>query len=118
MSPLFEQAPIYFSFDPLFFIQDCVQKRRIVWTYHVNMRLKARYIPREWILESVSAYDLIEHYPEDKYMPSYLIWSSFRDVVFHVLFATDIDNGNVRVVTAYRPDPDLWAACMKQRRRK
>jgi|GEM_PF-1286299 len=26
----------------------------------------------------------------------------------HVLFAVDVDDDNVRVVTAYRPDPEEW----------
>ena len=32
--------------NPLAFIQDCIKLERIVWTYHVNMRLKDRFIPR------------------------------------------------------------------------
>jgi len=31
------------------------------------MRLKERFIPREWIIASVNGYELIESYPRDKY---------------------------------------------------
>ena len=31
-----------------------------------------------------------------------------RDDCFHVLFAVDVENDNVRIVTAYRPHPDEW----------
>jgi len=62
-----EQSTPYLSFEPLVFIQDCVRARRIIWTYHVNMRLKERFIPREWIIASVNGYELIESYPRDKY---------------------------------------------------
>jgi hypothetical protein len=45
-----------------------------MWTYHVNMRLQGRFISREEILDSVSEYQIIEEYPADKYLPSYLIY--------------------------------------------
>jgi hypothetical protein len=46
--------------DPLDFIRDCVRNRRIYWTYHVNMRLKDRFLDRGMILESADAYEIIE----------------------------------------------------------
>lgn len=103
--------------DPLRFIQGCVKARKILWTYHVNMRLEARFIPRDAILESIGAYALIESYPEDKYLPSYLVWSINERGIFHVLFAVDVKGDNVRVVTAYRPNPEEWDDDLKVRRR-
>jgi hypothetical protein len=58
--------------DPLVFIRERVRARAILWTYLVNMRLRNRFIPRERILESVDTYEVIESYPGDKYLPSYL----------------------------------------------
>ncbi len=69
------------------------------------MRLERRPITRSEILEAVDSYLLVESYPEDKYLPSYLVLGLES---FHVLFAVDFENDNVRVVTAYRPDPDEW----------
>ena len=56
--------------DPLAFIQRCVRERKILWTYHVNMRIERRHITRDEILGAVDAYEIIESYPEDKYLPS------------------------------------------------
>jgi hypothetical protein len=81
------------------------------------MRLKGRYIPRRRILESVESFEIIEAYPEDKYLPSYLVFSRQEDIVFHVLFAVDVAAENVRVITAYRPNPEEWEADLKTRRR-
>lgn len=103
--------------DPLLFIQDCVRSTSIYWTYHFNIRLRERSIPRSWILSSVDDYDLIESYLDDKYMPSYLVWSKIGDVIFHVLFAADTEAKNIRIVTAYKPDPEEWVGDMKKRRR-
>ncbi|MBS3779610.1 MAG: DUF4258 domain-containing protein [Desulfovermiculus sp.] len=59
------------------------------------MRLRQRSIPRSWILESVENYILIESYPEDKYLPSYLVWSKYNDEIFHILFGVDTNGKNV-----------------------
>ena len=102
--------------DPLGFIQRCVGQRKVLWTYHVNMRLTARFVPRAAILESVSRFEVIESYPEDKYLPSYLIRTEHEGEVFHVLFATNVLNDQVRIVTCYRPDPGEWDQDLRQRR--
>jgi uncharacterized protein DUF4258 len=102
--------------DPLRFIQWCVRARKILWTYHANMRLEERFIVRDAVLEAVEAYELIESYPEDKYLPSYLVRSEDARGVFHVLFAADVEGDNVRVVTAYRPNPEEWEDDLRTRR--
>lgn len=76
--------------DPLAFIRNCVKLKKIRWTYHVNMRMKGRFISRQIILNSFENYEIIEEYPKDKYFPSYLIYSHYQDEIFHVLFAVDI----------------------------
>jgi hypothetical protein len=99
--------------DALEFIRRCIRERKIYWTYHVNMRLASRYVTREDILSTVDSYEILEAYPKDKYLPSYLVLAGSR---FHVLFATDLEADNVRVITTYIPDPDEWALDLKKRR--
>jgi hypothetical protein len=100
--------------DPLAFIQRCVRERKLHWTYHVNMRLEGRHISRGEILNAVETYQMVEAYPHDKYLPSYLVGTH----AFHVLFATDTEEDNVRIVTAYRPDPDEWEPGSMTRRKR
>ena len=102
--------------DPLAFIQACVRQRSIFWTYHINLRLQRRSIARQTILDAVDTYEIIEAYPEDKYLPSYLTLAKHLEEVFHLLFATDVEGENVRIVTAYRPSPDEWESDGKTRR--
>ncbi len=102
--------------DPLLFIQDCVRRERLFWTYHVNMRLAGRFIPREAIFAAVDTFELVEAYPDDKYLPSYLLLGRAGADAFHVLFAVDVEGDNVRVVTAYRPDAAEWQDNLKTRR--
>ena len=68
--------------DPLRFIQECVLSRRVLWTYHVNMRLQGRFIRREAVLDAVESYEIIEANPEDKYLPSYLVLGRYAGQAF------------------------------------
>jgi hypothetical protein len=103
--------------NPLDFIQRCVNEQRIFWTYHVNMRMKGRFIHRQIILDSIQHYEIIEEYPDDKYFPSYLVLSKYQDKGFHVLFAVDVEEKNVRIITAYYPSLNEWEEGYKTRRK-
>ena len=102
--------------DPLEFIQRCVAARKIRWTYHVNMRFGERALSRDAVLDAAPTYEIVEAYPEDKYLPSYLVYAASHGIIFHVLFAVDVADDHVRVVTVYRPDPAEWADDMRSRR--
>ena len=102
--------------DPLDFIRKCIEQGRIFWTYHVNMRFGQRPIRREIILNSVGSFEIIEEYPSDKYLPSYLIRAEHETLVFHIQIATDVAFENIRIVTAYVPDPGKWSEDFRVRR--
>jgi hypothetical protein len=99
------------------FIKSCINRRKIHWTYHVNMRLKGRFIPREAILSSVDTYEIIEEYPKDKYFPSYLIYAEYEKQIIHIQIAIDLKNDNIAIVTTYKPTLDKWDKDFKTRRR-
>jgi hypothetical protein len=103
--------------DPVVFIRECLNARRILWTYHVNMRLGQRPITRRMILDAADSYEMVEAYPDDKYFPSYLLLGRTGDDTFHVLFGADVPERTVRVVTAYVPRPEEWEPDLKTRRR-
>jgi len=79
--------------------------------------MKGRHISRRMILESTRLFEIIDEYPEDKYLPSYLVLSRYEGRSFHVLFASDTEEDNVRVITAYYPSIDEWDEALKTRRR-
>ena len=58
--------------DPLEFIQRCVRERKVYWTYHVNMRLTGRHISRDDVFGAGDSYEVIESYPDDKYLRNWL----------------------------------------------
>jgi hypothetical protein len=104
------------SIDILDFIKSCIRRGKIYWTYHVNMRLKGRFIPREVILASVDSYEIIEEYPKDKYLPSYLIYAQYRDQIIHIQIAANVEIDRVIIMTAYEPTLDKWKEDFKSRR--
>jgi len=104
--------------DPIRFIQDCIRRGRVLWTYHVNMRLAGRFIPRESIVGVVETLELVEAYPDDKYLPSDLVLGRADADGLHVLVAVDVEGDNVRIVTAYHPDPAEWQDELRTRRPK
>ncbi len=103
--------------DILEFIQSFVVRQRIHWTYHVNMRLKGRFIPRKAILSSAGCYEIIEEYVSGRHLPSYLIHSEYEKEAVHILFAVDLLNDYVTIVTAYKPSPSKWGEDFKTRRK-
>lgn len=94
--------------DILKFILSCIKRRKILWSYHVNMRLKERFITREAILSSVDTFKIIEEYPKDKYSPSYLIYAKSGDQIIHVQIAINKDDDIITIITAYKPTLDKW----------
>ena len=102
--------------DPLEFIRCCLAEGHVYWTYHVNMRLRQRHITREMVLAATADMEIIEAYPDDKYLPSYLILCKSVQFTFHMVCATDVPGDNIRIVTAYVPDPVEWMPDLKTRR--
>lgn len=79
------------------------------------MRLGQRFISRNTIV-GAQDYEVVEAYPDDKYLPSYLLLGRRGDIAFHVLFAADVEGQNVRIVTAYHPSSEEWEDDLKTRR--
>jgi len=108
------------SESDLALIQRCVREGRLLWTYHVNMRLRQRRVTCSLVTESVDSYQIIEQYPRSqtsRYLPSCLIHTKHHGEVIHILFALDREGDTVRIVTVYRPDPAEWDADVLRRKK-
>lgn len=102
--------------DPIGFIRACFAEAKVFWTYHAHMRLQRRSLTRNDIFAAAASFVLVEAYPDDKYLPSYLVLGSSPAGSIHVLVAVDVAEDNIRIVTAYRPDPAEWEDDLKTRR--
>ncbi|MBI3581911.1 MAG: DUF4258 domain-containing protein [Nitrospinae bacterium] len=102
--------------NPIEFVKRCISEGKVLWTYHVNMRMRNRHIPRHAIISSMASYEIIEAYPDDKYLPSYLVYARHEKAVIHILFGVDVYNENVRIITAYHPSTEQWSGGLKRRK--
>lgn len=104
--------------DPLRFIRRHLLEGKVRWTYHATMRLASRSFRSEILLKAAESLEIMESYPDDKYLPSYLLRGELEGAVFHAHIAADVEGDNVRVVTLYLPSVDEWDAEFRKRRTK
>lgn len=55
------------------------------------MRLQQRGIDAEALGNAVASLEIIEAYPEDKYLPSFLLRGEIKGAVFHAQIAADVE---------------------------
>jgi hypothetical protein len=67
-------------------------------------------------LKGADSLEIIESYPDDKYLPSFLVRGECEGRVFHAQIAADVEGGNIRVVTMYVPVPEEWDSALRIRR--
>lgn len=48
--------------------------------------------------------NIVEAYPKDKYLPSYLIYAMHNDEIFHIQIAIDKKDDTIVLVTSYKPN--------------
>lgn len=80
------------------------------------MRFGERRVHREIVLSAMDTFEIIEEYPEDKYLPSYLVRAEYGALVLHVQVATDLPGDSIRIVTAYLPDFRKWEKDFRRRK--
>src|SRR5262249_48441038 len=62
--------------------------RKVFWTYHASMRLVRRALTRTDVFGAAPGFVLVESYPDDKYLPSYLVLGFTSSGPIHVLIGT------------------------------
>jgi hypothetical protein len=80
------------------------------------MRLEQRSLRSEILVMGADSLEIIESYPDDKYLPSFLVRGEYEDGVFHAHIAVDVEGRNVRIVTMYTPAPEEWDTKLRIRR--
>jgi hypothetical protein len=103
---------------PLDFIRSCIVSQRIRWTYHATMRLAQRSLTSSMLTNPEAALEILENYPDDKYLPSYLVRVAADGALFHAQIAIDTEGNNIRVVTMYWPNPLEWSLDFRARKER
>lgn len=82
------------------------------------MRFAQRAVSAGMLGDAIATLEIIEEYPRDKYLPSFLVRGNSGGIVFHAQIATDVEGGNIRIVTMYVPDVHVWDNGLRLRRIK
>lgn len=68
------------------------------------------------LMEGAGSLEIIETYPDDKHLPSYLVRGECEGRVFHAQIAADVAGKNIRIVTMYLPAAEEWDSVFRVRR--
>jgi hypothetical protein len=71
------------------------------------MRLEQRSLRSEILLKGADSLEIIESYPDDKYLPSFLVRGECEGRVFHAQIAADVEG---------RKAPEEWDSALRIRR--
>ncbi len=87
----------------------------IIITLHGQLRLRERKITVEDVIYAIDHGTVIEQYPDDFPFPSCLILGiSLHNTFIHVVVS--MNEENIYLITAYRPDPNEWEEDWKTRK--
>lgn len=80
------------------------------------MRLFERQISKDDVVAILKSGEVIQDYTDDQPYPSFLVLGYARSNPLHVLVARDEATSQCYVVTAYAPDPAIWAPDFRRKR--
>lgn len=96
-------------------IKELYSKGSIQWTNHALIRIIQRNISQKDIKKVLADGEIIEQYDNDYPYPSCIVMGpKSGDAKLHVLCG--IGDEKLWIITAYKPDREIWDGSLKQRR--
>ena len=95
----------------------CVKQNKVLWTAHVDIRLRERKINRNFLFDSADTFEIIKCYPADRRLPCFLIYAEHGELKLHFVIAYNEIEDNIKIITAYIPDIKEWLSDYKTRRK-
>jgi hypothetical protein len=98
-------------------IRKSIAEGQINWQRHALTRMLERNISRDEVKEVISLGEIIEEYPNDYPLPSYLMF--YNDIKpLHVVLSYNETNHKTYIITAYQPNLNHFEADFKTRRQQ
>ena len=97
-------------------VQDLCRSGNIEWSTHIFKRMRERRIKTYEVLGSIYNGEMIERYPDDKPLPSCLVYGVVDSRNIHTVLSSDLRA--VYLITTYEPDLTEWESDYKTRRRQ
>ena len=94
---------------------DC---KELIFSAHAVQRMFEREIQPAHIKDVIKFGEIIDEYPGDFPLPSYLIFGWVKNQPIHAVVAIDDAVKRCYVVTAYFPDSLLWSSDFRTRIQK
>lgn len=96
-------------------IRNYCNNKKLRWTRHIFLRMTQRNISMSDVEKAILNGEIIESYPDDYPEPSCLILGLDNDnETLHVVCS--IHEGELWLITAYRPNSDKWYSDGKTRK--
>jgi len=90
-------------------ISDLARQDRIAFKKHSLLRMHERKLNADEVKMALEHGEIIEQYPEDHPLSSYLICAHpSKQKIIHVVVALDINDQMLWVITVYIPEPEEW----------
>ena len=93
-----------------------MQCEQIIYSGHAVRRMFERSLLPAHVAIAIQRGEVIADYPDDSPHPSALILGFVEGKPIHAVVAVDAASHRCYVVTAYRPDPGIWAQDFRSRR--
>ena len=88
---------------------------KIQWTNHALVRIFQRKISQKDIKKAIADGEIIEQYKDDYPHPSCIVLGPKSGAnSLHVVCG--VGDGKLWIITAYKPDREIWDESLKQRR--
>ena len=88
---------------------------RFEFSRHAFLRAVERNISAEDIIQAGAMAEVIEEYPDDKYLPSCLLLGFTQKQRPLHMQVCHTDTNMVKIITLYEPDPRQWQEYRKRR---
>lgn len=93
------------------------QLNNVKFSSHAIQRMFERDIPKTDVIKAIEEGEVINSYPDDKPYPSYLSLIFIGDRPLHIVFAENMDEKEIIIITLYIPDTEIWTDDFKSRRK-
>jgi hypothetical protein len=90
---------------------------KLVFRVHAVQRMFQRHVSVEDVRHAVDSGEELEVYPHDRPYPSRLVLAWRESRPLHIVVAQNAADDETIVITVYEPDPGLWDAGFRRRRR-
>ena len=95
-------------------VQSLCRSDSVQWSVHALKRMRERKIKSYEVLNCIYNGEIIEEYPNDRPLPSCLIYGVVNTRNLHTVLSSD--RITVYIITAYEPDLTEWESNFKTRK--